>query len=283
VLVIVAHAVASRAESPDPMVVELDASDFARRILSSTVTIPLDAQTRTNGGEVPLWYPKWVPGSHAPGGPIGNVAGLIVHDDRGRPLLWRRAPGEIYRFLVTVPSGTRQLHVHLRYITNQPTTNSFGLDSFGSALLGVVSPNTLLVYREGIDIDTQHVQSSLRLPAKWQAATALTARAGDSPSLVPFEPVSLRVFVDSPIMCGRYYKKYDLVHDEDQAIPPHRLHVFSEAESVLNVPDDTLTRLRQMVTRRHGCLVPILLISLTSCWQQRTCSQPTGWSTVVPA
>ena len=83
--------------------------------VTSSCVIPVDAK------EIPqsigLWYPKWVPGSHGPGGPVANIAGLVVKDRAGNPLEWKRTPGEVYRIDVNVPGGVDQLVVDLPRIT----------------------------------------------------------------------------------------------------------------------------------------------------------------------
>jgi predicted metalloprotease with PDZ domain len=263
--------------TPFVMRVAIDASDLPRRLLSAKVELPL--VNRESGSsetddldsapakdkakhEVALWYPKWVPGSHGPGGPIANVAGILVEDDQGHRLEWRRTVGEPHRILVEANSDVQKLIVSVRYIANQPTTNSMGHDSFGSALVGIVSPSSALFYQEGIDVDETQVAATLKLPAQWKAASALpvaeTAKAVAEGALISFQQVSLRTFVDSPILCGKHHRTHNLVeaaYAQNQetpdkfTIPPHRLQLFSEAESVLEVPAEILSRFRKMVTQ----------------------------------
>ena len=225
--------------------ISIDARDLPRKLLSSTVTIPIDRQL-VKDNQLALWYPKWVPGSHGPGGPIQNVAGLKFLDGNGQVLEWERAKGEVYRVEVQLPPEAKTLEIQVRYITDQPSTTSVGHDSFGSALLGFVSAGTVLLYPEGWNIDEIRVDANLILPPDWVAASALKQSAGEDGGIT-FQPASLRAFVDSPIMCGRYHRKYDLT--EEKGTPPHRLHVFSEAESVLELPAEMLQRMKDMVTQ----------------------------------
>ncbi len=247
-----AHAPHLAADPPPPtLAIDIDASDLPRKLLSAKITLPCDGLIPVDGADLGLWYPKWVPGSHGPGGPVANVAGLRISDSSGHPLLWQRAVGEFYKVVVRVPRGTSALHVDIRYITNQPTSTSSGHDTFGSALLGFVSANTVLMYPEGIDLDTTQVAASIALPEDWVVSTALHGKveATGGSNRVTFQPISLRTFVDSPMMCGRYRKVYDLVEPGQDRIPPHRLHIFSECESVLDVNAEILQRMRQMVTQ----------------------------------
>ncbi len=247
-------------QESDALSIEINATRLPRKLLESHQTIPVEMLHASDHGKLALWYPKWVPGAHAPAGPVANVAGIIVTDQNQRRLKWQRSAGEVYRIEVTLREDTTLLHVYLRYITNQPTTGSFGCDSFGSELLGVISPNTVLMCPEGMDIDETRITAQLTLPDHWQVGSALPIAVRsdssekpaetDAANIVRFHPVSLRTFVDSPVLCGRYSKVYDLVEpDRQHQIPPHRLHVFSEAESVLKVDEQLLARLRQMVTQ----------------------------------
>ncbi len=230
--------------------IAIDATDLPRKLLRATISIPL-SDADHNNGTVALWYPKWVPGSHGPGGPIENVAGMLVRGPNGNRLTWRRTVGEVHRVIVDVPAEVDTLTVELRYISNQPSTNSMGHDSFGSALIGVVSPSTIFLYPEGMDNDAMHVAASLRLPETWTAATALPASSAEEgaegANLIQYESVPVRTFIDSPIMCGRHHRTFQLA--EEEGIPPHRLHIFSEAASALEVHPEMLELLRAMVTQ----------------------------------
>lgn len=228
----------------EPINVEIDARDLPRKLLSATVRLPVDSSA---GGTVAVWYPKWVPGSHAPGGPIANVAGLTFESSTGEALKWQRTPGEVYRFEVDIPESTRKIVARMRYITNQPTTNSSGLDSYGSTTVGMISPNTVLLYVEGTHIDKQRVATTLLLPEQWTAASALRPVSEDPGNKVDFQPASMRDVVDSPIMCGRHRREYNLTQDSAGA-PPHYLSVFTD-DSQTQLPEAILERLRNMVTQ----------------------------------
>ncbi|MCG8651244.1 MAG: hypothetical protein MI861_15505, partial [Pirellulales bacterium] len=239
------------AQTSAPLIIEMeiDLRELPRKLVDASLTLPLADQ---DGGTVALWYPKWVPGSHGPGGPIANVAGLKIEDSQGNPLPWTRTPGEVYRLEVDVPPGLAALQVSVRYITDQPTTTSFGHDCFSGSSIGMVSPGALLLYPETAKIDQQKIAARLRLPRGWQAATALRPQRtlSTDESFVSYQPTTLRTFVDSPIMCGRYYQSYDLVEPRRQnEIPPHTLHVFGDDLSGAALDPDIVGRLRAMVTQ----------------------------------
>ena len=198
----------------------IDATDLPRKLLRSTVIIPVTEEVTQAGGEVLLRYPQWVPGAHAPGGPIANLAGLIIENDQQQTSrLAAVAERRLSAGRSRSPPAAGVWMVRLRYITNQPTTQSMGLDSFGSELLGIISPNTVLLYPAAADIDATSISVSLTLPVDWSAATALPIAADPAESSTrDYAAVSLRTLVDSPIMCGRYCRVYDLVEPSQQVV-----------------------------------------------------------------
>ena len=232
----------------EPMHIDIDASDIARKLLYAELEIPITAQSTER--KVALWYPKWVPGSHGPGGPVANVAGLRI-EANGKTLEWQRTPGEVYRIEVAVPPNVDRLRVWIRYITNQPTTGSMGHDSWGSPRIGVVTPSTVLLYPDGIDIDTQQITTTLKLPQGWEASTALLAADTNAGAdSFNYEAASLAQFVDSPIMCGLHRQVFDLVEsDRKDLIPPHRLCVFADDEQQCKLNEEIVNRYRAMVTQ----------------------------------
>ncbi|MBV9758497.1 MAG: hypothetical protein JO047_15725, partial [Alphaproteobacteria bacterium] len=69
----------------------VDASDVTRHIFRVTETIPVAS------GPLTLLYPKWLPGTHSPGGRIDSVAGLIIKSGERR-LQWTRDTVDVYAF-----------------------------------------------------------------------------------------------------------------------------------------------------------------------------------------
>ena len=153
--------------APPQLSVEVDAREIGRSLLHSRVEMPAAP------GELVVWYPKWIPGVHAPGGPVANLGGLRFTTVKGDVLAWKRDDEEPFRFHVTVPAGVDRVRGELDYICNQPNANSSGVDSFGNSLLGVINWNTILLYPEDASIDTATAKVRLRLPAGWRFGTAL--------------------------------------------------------------------------------------------------------------
>ena len=61
--------------------VEVDARDLPRRLLHTRIHVPCKP------GKLGLWYPKWIPGTHSPSGPIQDVAGLRLETPDGKQIL----------------------------------------------------------------------------------------------------------------------------------------------------------------------------------------------------
>src|SRR3954469_2416810 len=84
--------------------VAADASEAPRHILHARLVIPVKA------GPLELVYPKWIPGEHAPAGPIAGMAGLRI-TARGQTVPWRRDDEEMFAFHLEVPAGATELEV----------------------------------------------------------------------------------------------------------------------------------------------------------------------------
>src|SRR5215813_2963014 len=81
-----------------PVRLRVDATGAPRKIYHAELTIPAAP------GPMSLFYPKWIPGEHAPTGPITDLVGLKI-SSRGQPLQWKRDPVELFSFHITVPPG----------------------------------------------------------------------------------------------------------------------------------------------------------------------------------
>jgi len=218
--------------------IAIDASDLPRRLLHSEIRIPVSP------GAHYFRYPEWIPGIHAPRGPVQNIAGLRFESAAGEPLDWERDRLERYRFQCTIPDGVEELVIKLDYITNQPTTNSRGVDCFGNALIGVINLNTCLLYPEGPASDDVQATVRLTLPPGWSQATALPAADVDGENIV-FASASLTTVVDSPIIMGEHLRTFDL---EGADMPPTFLHLVSESEGAFQLDDELIEAYTHMVT-----------------------------------
>lgn len=239
------HAGPFRLAAQDAMLLrlEVDARDISRKLLHARQEIPV------RPGKLALWYPKWVPGTHAPGGPVQNVAGLSLESPTGQPIAWRRDETDAWRIECMVPDGVDKLVVKLDYICNQPSVNSSGVDSFGTVAVGFLNWNTCLLYPEGPTIDELRVRGRLLFPENWRFGTALTvdSQSGNS---VEFKVETLRDFVDCPVVLGAHLRTIDL---KPKNFPPTFMHIAAESPHALQL-DDRVTGLYRNVASEAGAL-----------------------------
>ncbi len=179
--------------------IEVDARDLPRRLLHTRIDMPCQP------GKLKLWFPKWVPGTHGPYGPVQNVGGLRIQTPQAKLLAWRRDEIEPYRIECDVPVATDQITVLLDTICNEAAVQAAGFLSFGNNAVGIINWGTCLLYPEGTSCDDIQVHLTLRLPNKWKYATALKCD-GTKDGLSSFQTVSLMDLVDSPLVAGKHLR-----------------------------------------------------------------------------
>lgn len=225
-LLLLIPAMAHAAPSLDVLI---DATELPRRLLHSQTELELPA------GRSSLLYVKWVPGIHAPMGPVQNIAGFRVSDDSGNDVAWERDRTDPYRFFVDAPAHGRYV-VAISYITNQPSTNSRSVDSFGYPSQGVVNWNTVMVYPEGYPVREVDVRASLLLPEGWTHGSALDLATTRGDTLV-FRPTSFEDFIDKPLIAGRYLATFELA---STAHAKWLLHISADEAELLPEENDSL-------------------------------------------
>ena len=88
----------------------VDATDTARRTVRVIEVIPVKA------GPLTLLYPRYIPGMHAPSGPIERLAGLSIRGN-GSAIRWERDTTEMHAFHLTIPSGVTSITVSFDYLS----------------------------------------------------------------------------------------------------------------------------------------------------------------------
>lgn len=215
----------------------VDATDLPRRLLSSTILMDVTSPVTV------VRYPEWIPGTHAPTRQLSNLAGFEVTDLAGKPLHWARDSVERHHFRVDVPPGVRRIRIALRYICNQPTENSDGVDCYGNPTMGIVNWNAITVYPAGVPAASVMASVSVTLPPGWAHGTAMRTRSkkGDT---ITFEPADYQTLLDRPMLCGQYLRTVTLAAKN---APPHRLHLMSDIDTNLRLEDDLKQKLTAMV------------------------------------
>ena len=218
---------------PGTIQLAVDATDLSRRVYQVRERIPVQP------GPLKLWYPQWIPGNHAPTGPINQFAGLVITGN-GQRIEWRRDPLDVYAFALEVPAGVDTLEIEFQWLS--PTASDQGRVAMTTELMSV-QWSRLLLYPAGYDARRIRFEPSLRLPAGWRFGSALES-AGSEGDLHRFQPLALVDLVDSPVYAGRYFKRYDL--DPGAKVPVH-LDVVADAPELLEEKPEILEAHRALV------------------------------------
>ena len=220
-------AAAAAAEPNPPVKLDVDATDAARNILHARLQIPVQP------GPLTLVYPKWVPGDHAPTGPIADLVGLKLSAG-DKPVEWRRDDVDMYAFKLDVPAGAHSLEVRLDYLP-PPSADGSASGASTTAQLADISWNEVLLYPKGAKASEIQFAPTLRLPPGWQYGTALLP-SGQAGGAIQFQPVSLETLVDSPVIAGAYFRTVALTPDQQ---PPHFLCIAADSAAALELkPED---------------------------------------------
>src|SRR5579863_5625342 len=144
-----------------PVLLDVDVSEAPQRIYHARLVIPVQA------GPVTLYYPKWIPGTHGPNGPIADLAGLKLHAN-GKSVPWRRDDVDMHAFHCTAPEGARTLEVALDLL-------AAGRGGFDEATqnIAVLRWNQVVLYPKGKSIDAIDFLASVKIPTGWKLSTAL--------------------------------------------------------------------------------------------------------------
>jgi predicted metalloprotease with PDZ domain len=215
---------------PGTLTIDVDARDTKRGIFRVRQTIPVPA-----AGRMTLLYPEWLPGNHAPRGPISSIAGLRVTAN-GKQIPWRRDPGYVHAFHVEVPSGAREIQVEFQHLS--PTEPNQGRIVMTPDMLNV-QWEKMSLHPAGWFVRNIPIQASITLPAGFQAATSLdvASRRGDR---ISYKPVSYETLVDSPMFAGRYFRKEKLSEDVN-------LNLFADRPEDLAATPEQLAAHRRLV------------------------------------
>src|SRR5438445_5660173 len=124
-----------------PMTLRVDATEAPRKIYHAQLNIPAVP------GPMTLFYPKWIPGDHAPTGPINDLVGLRISAG-GQPLVWKRDSVELFAFHINVPQGASSVDVKLDFLSPPETGGSNSAVS-ASSELAILSWNQMILNPRG--------------------------------------------------------------------------------------------------------------------------------------
>jgi len=226
-------AVAAIAAEPKPVLIQVDATQAPIGLLHAHFSFPSGPGPRTIG------YPKWIPGEHAPTGPINQVIRLTF-SAAGKPLPWHRDENEPFAFHVEVPQGASALEADLDFACE------IGAGGFTPAIcssydLLVLNWNLLTLYDPKSPIDASPIQASLTLPRGWAFASPLTV-AEEAAGEIRFAPTTVKALVDSPLVAGTHLQKIPIGGDH-----PVTLDLLAETAEGLGIAPEQKNHFANLV------------------------------------
>jgi predicted metalloprotease with PDZ domain len=225
---------------PGVLTLDVNLADLERRLFVVHETIPVKP------GPLTLLYPEWLPGNHAPRGPIDGLAGLLITAG-GRPVEWVRDAGNVYAFHLQVPAGATRLDLQFEFAS--PLLREQGRTVVTPEMVGL-QWNTVVLYPAGFYVNRIIVSPTVTLPEGWEFAAALDVEGRRGPA-VRFKPASLEMLVDSPLFAGRYVKSLDL----DPSGKTHvRLNLFADGPEALEARPAQLAAHRRLVQEAYAML-----------------------------
>ena len=227
---------------PGSITLKVDLTDLDRRVLGVHESIPVKP------GPLTLLYPEWLPGNHAPRGPIDGLAGLIISSG-GHPIEWVRDPVNVYAFHLEVPAGATRLDLEFEFAS--PLVRDQGRMVMTPDMVGL-QWDTVVLYPAGFYVNRMPVSAAVTLPEGWEFATALDVETRHA-TTVRFAPTTLEMLVDSPLLAGRFFKSLDL--DPGAKVPVH-LNVFGDSAELLEVRPQQLQAHRNLVHEAYALLGP---------------------------
>lgn len=238
VICLVLFSLSAWSATPPTITLYVDASSAPRKIFYAKLKIPAST------GDLTLYYPKWIPGEHAPDGPVVDLAGLKFFAG-GKTLKWRRDLLDGFTIHVEVPNGEKDVDAELDFLSAATFEGGFSAGSSATDKLTVISWNQVLLYPKGWTSDELTYVASLKLPANWKFGTALPV-ASQSGEEIKFQPASLTTLVDSPVISGEFLKVVKLADD-----PPVEMDIAADSAAALEAPQSVWDHYRNLVEQAN--------------------------------
>jgi predicted metalloprotease with PDZ domain len=230
--------------TPPTVTIFVDATSAPRKIFHAKLKIPASA------GDLTLYYPKWIPGEHAPDGPVIDLAGLKFSAG-GKTLKWRRDLLDGFTLHVEVPTGETEVNAELDYVSPATLEPGFSAGSSATDKMAVISWNQVLLYPKGWTSDDLTYVASLKLPGNWKFGTALpiASTTGDQPNgetQIVFQSASLTTLVDSPVITGEFLKVVKLADD-----PLTEMDIAADSAAALAAPQEVWDHYKNLVEQTN--------------------------------
>jgi predicted metalloprotease with PDZ domain len=244
VVCVLLFSLSSWSATPPTVTLFVDATSTPRKIFHAKLKIPASA------GDLTLYYPKWIPGEHAPDGPVIDLAGLKFAAS-GKTLKWRRDLLDGFTIHVEVPAGETEVNAELDFLSPATFEGGFSAGSSATDKMAVISWNQVLLYPKGWKSDDLTYVATLKLPAGWKygtplpiASTSLTGQTGDTQ--IVFQPTSLTTLIDSPVITGEFLRVVKLADD-----PLVEMDVAADSAAALAPPQEVWDHYKNLVEQAN--------------------------------
>ena len=231
----IVRSVPDAVDTPYPggtIALDIDATDIRRGVYRVTQTIPVAPGTR----RLTLLFPQWLPGNHAPRGPLNQLADLRF-EANGKPLVWQRDPVEVFAFHVSLPENSSA--VSARFVHTSPLQTAEGRITMTQEMLNL-QWEKMSLYPAGHYVRRIRVKPSVMFPAGWTVAVALDGQRKDAARTVWAE-TDYETLVDSPVFAGKYFRKWDLGSKVS-------LNVIADSPELLEAKPANMESYRRLVT-----------------------------------
>ena len=218
------------------LTIAVDATTAPRKIFHASLKIP------ASPGNLTLYYPKWIPGEHAPDGPVVDLAGLKFSAG-GQTLKWRRDLLDGFILHVEVPAGAAEVSAELDFLSPATFEGGFSAGSSATDKLAIISWNQVLLYPAGWNSDDINYSASLKLPQGWTFGTPLPV-ASQNGNEIKFATVSLTTLVDSPVITGEFLKVVPLAKD-----PLTDMDIAADSAAALEPPQEVWDHYKNLVVQ----------------------------------
>src|SRR3984885_10688005 len=225
--------------TPTTITLSVDATSAPRKIFHAKLKIP------ASPGDLTLYYPKWIPGEHAPDGPVIDLAGLKFAAD-GKILRWRRDLLDGFTIHVDVPAGQTEVNAELDFLSPATFEGGFSAGSSATDKMAVISWNQVLLYPKGWKSDDLTYVATLKLPANWKYGTPLPIASTAGETQITFKPASLTTLIDSPVITGEFLKVVKLADD-----PPTEMDIAADSAAALEPPQEVWDRYKKLVQQAN--------------------------------
>lgn len=185
---------------PGTLKVSVDATDLDHHIYRIHETIPV-----SKAGPMTLLYPQWLPGNHAPNGPLKTADGFQFKAN-GQTLRWMRDPVDVFAFHIDVPAGATSVDVDFYLLT--AVASDEGRIVMTQEMLSLQWID-LALYPAGHFARRIQIEPAVRFPDGWKAFSALET-TGTEGGVTHYQPVDFDTLADSPMIAGKYAKQFDL-------------------------------------------------------------------------